>query len=61
MEWLIEQEMRDEWLKDNDNNTEEMPDFEYYDFENYLLYHYYVYMTLFSQGKELEQFFSKIT
>ena len=43
--------MRDEWLKDNDNNTEEMPDFEYYDFENYLLYHYYVYMTLFSQGK----------
>ena len=53
--------MRDEWLKDNDNNTEEMPDFEYYDFENYLLYHYYVYMTLFSQGKELEQFFSKIT
>ena len=51
--------MRDEWLKDNDNNTEEMPDFEYYDFENYLLYHYYVYMTLFSQGKELEQFFSE--
>ena len=43
--------MRDEWLKDNDNNTEEMPDFEYYDFENYLLYNYYVYMTLFSQGK----------
>ena len=56
MEWHTEQEMRDVWLKNNGNNTEGMPDFEYYEFENYLLYNYYVYMTLFSQGKELEQF-----
>ena len=51
MEWHTEQEMRDEWLKDNGNNTEGMPDFEYYEFENHLLYNYYVYMTLWSQGK----------
>ena len=51
MEWHTEQEMRDEWLKNNGNDTEGMPDFEYYEFENHLLYNYYVYMTMWSQGK----------
>ena len=51
MEWHTEQEMRDIWLQNNGNNTEGMPDFEYYEFENHLLYNYYVYMTIFSQGK----------
>ena len=50
MEWHTEQEMRDIWLQNNGNNTEGMPDFEYYEFENNLLINYYVYMTCFSQG-----------
>ena len=42
--------MRNEWIAKNPNNTEEMPDFEYYDFENYVLRNYYIYMTICAQG-----------
>ena len=42
--------MKDEWIAKNPNTTEEMPVFEYYDFENYVLRNYYIYMTIFAQG-----------
>ena len=45
-----ERKMRAEWIAKNPNTTEEMPDFEYYDFENYVLRNYYIYMTAFAQG-----------
>lgn len=33
------------------NSTEEMPNFEYYDFKNWLLINYYPLMTTCAQGK----------
>ena len=45
-----EQKMRAEWIAKNPNTTEEMPDFEYYGFENYVLRNYYMIMTICAQG-----------
>ena len=42
--------MRDDWIFKNPNTTEKMPEFEYYNFENYLLRNYYIYMTICAQG-----------
>ena len=44
-----EQEMKEEWLKSND--TGEMPIFEYYTFENWMLINCFGYAICFSQSK----------
>ena len=46
--------MKQDWIAKNGNDTTNMPEFEYYDFENWLLRNYYVYMTGFTQGKMIE-------
>ena len=46
-----EQEMRNEWLINRNDTEEEEPEFYYYDFENWLLRNYYIYMTVWSQGE----------
>ena len=45
-----EDEMKLEWLKNN-NDTTNMPEFEWYDLQNWILRNYYLQMTLWSQGK----------
>ena len=42
--------MRNEWLINRNDTEEEEPEFYYYDFENWLLRNYYIYMTAFAQG-----------
>ena len=46
--------MKQDWIAKNGNDTTNMPEFEYYDFENWILRNYYVYMTTFTQGKRLD-------
>ena len=44
--------LKEEWIMRNGNNTEKrMPEFEYYDFENWLLINYYYVMTSSCQGE----------
>ena len=45
-----EDEMKLEWLKNN-NDTTNMPEFEWYDLQNWILRNHYITMTLWSQGK----------
>ena len=46
-----EEEMKLEWLQKNINDTSNMPEFEWYSTENWILRNYYLQMTLWSQGK----------
>lgn len=52
--WDKEEEMKQDWIAKNGNDTTNMPEFEYYDFENWILRNYYVYMTTFTQGRRLD-------
>ena len=46
--------MKEEWMMKTGNDTEKtMPEFEYYEFENWLLINYYYVMTSSCQGKYL--------
>ena len=47
-----EVKMKENWMKENANQTDqEVPQFEYYDFENWFLINYYWYLTATCQGK----------
>ena len=43
--------MKLEWLQKNINDTSNMPEFEWYSTENWILRNYYLQMTILSQGK----------
>ena len=43
--------MRTEWLAKWNGTEKEEPEFEYYEFENWLMRNYYVSMTIWSQGE----------